>query len=130
MVKVIKKMGKIIIPKNTLVQRHELQVAQILVKTGDDVIFLQPNWMPTPDILFQGVTWEIKSPLGSSRRTIENNLRLALRQSDNVILDLRRIKVPERKCMAEIYNRASKLVILRRLLVIDKSRQIIVVKQK
>ena len=113
--------GAILIPKESKVHGHELKVAAILVTTGDDVQFLRPRATPTPDILFQGVEWEIKSPMGSSSRTIENNLRLALKQSNNVILDLQRIRLSEKKCLSEVNKKAKKLNAFRRLWVIDKS---------
>ena len=56
----------------------------------------------TPDIKMDGVKWEIKSPTGNSSRTIENNIRNALRQSDNIIIDLRRMHVNESKCLKEV----------------------------
>lgn len=86
-----KRAGSIIVPKGALIQPHELMAATVLSWTGDDVEFLLPGIHCRADITFRGLEWEIKSP-------IENNLRAALKQSQNVIIDLSRIKQDETKC--------------------------------
>ena len=74
---------------------------------GYDITFLLPDrrkGAKTPDIAMNGLFWEIKSPKGKSPRTIENNLRLALLQSSNIILDLRRMdgRIPTYKLLREV----------------------------
>ena len=73
----------------------------MLVAKGD-VRFLEEASYRTPDIFYLGEKWEIKSPIGNSSRTIENNIRNDLRQSDNIIIDLRRMHVNESKCLKEV----------------------------
>ena len=73
----------------------------MLVAKGD-VRFLEEASYRTPDIYYLGEKWENKSPTGNSSRTIENNIRNALRQSDNIIIDLRRMHVNESKCLKEV----------------------------
>ena len=121
-----KKIGRIIVPKKTLVQPHELSVAMILSWTGDDVEFIPAmNNCITPDIKYKGLEWEIKSPIGNSSRTIENNMRLAIRQSKNIIIDLQRIKLPRERCLGVIGRRAEKLGKRYRVMAITKDRKII-----
>ena len=63
-------------------KEHELSAALILAyhfKT--DVIFLRPETKKTPDIDVNGTKWEIKSPRGNGKKTIDNNLRAAHKQS-------------------------------------------------
>ena len=79
----------------------------------------------TPDIKYKGLEWEIKSPIGNSSRTIENNMRLAIRQSKNIIIDLQRIKLPSEKCLGVIGRRAEKLGKRYRVMAITKDRKII-----
>lgn len=59
---------------------------------GCNVKFLRPELDKTPDIEARGVRWEIKSPTGDSKKTIENNLRTARKQSKNIVIDLSRCK--------------------------------------
>ena len=53
---------------------QELSAALILAEYfKSDVIFLRPQKDKTPDIDIGGVHWEIKSPKGDGKKTIENN---------------------------------------------------------
>src|SRR5664279_903867 len=75
-------------------KEHELSAALILAyhfKT--DVTFLRPDTKKTPDIDVKGTKWEIKSPRGNAKKTIENNLRSARKQSENIVIDLARSKM-------------------------------------
>ena len=122
---VTSKIGHITVPKDALVQPHELNVATILSWTGDNVEFIPSSHIHTPDIKFKGLLWEIKSPIGSSSRTLENNMRLALKQSNNIIMDLSRIKLPEDKCIGVIKRRAKKLGQIRRIIIVTKTKNVI-----
>lgn len=90
-----RRIGIIVVPPGVFVDVHEkIAVDFLATQLGNDITFLKPNrskGAKTPDIEMNGLRWEIKSPAGKSSRTLENNLRLALRQSPNIILDLRRM---------------------------------------
>ena len=103
--------GKIIIPGNVRPEVHELEVAHILAEVGLDVEFLLPSYIKglfSPDLLMNGQIWEMKSPCGSSKRTIENNYRNAQKQSENIIFDLRRVKLDEKVVISQIKQRLLK----------------------
>lgn len=117
--------GKIIMPFGASVLSHEQVVANILISTGFDVEFIPVRLTPTPDIIFMGMEWEIKSPLGKSNRTIENNMRNALKQSKNIIIDLRRIGIREERCLAEIMRQIKLIHSIKNVLVISKRGKII-----
>lgn len=119
------KTGKVIIQYGALVYPHEKRVAFLLAKTGHDVTFLPVGVDKSPDILFRGRKWEIKSPTGSKRRTLENNIRTALKQSSNVIIDLSRIKVPEDTCLRYIEDRKRRLGKKSSFMVITKDKTIL-----
>lgn len=83
---------------NTPPEKHELDTAKFFSALGKDVVFLKPSSIPnthTPDILMDGVEWEMKCPQGNGKRTIEENFRKAVKQSKYIIFDLRLIKIPE-----------------------------------
>ena len=65
--------------------------------------------------------WEIKSPKGSSNRTIENNLRGALRQSKNIIIDLRRVKIDEARAISQIKDKFIKIKTIKNIIIIKKN---------
>lgn len=105
---------------------HELSAALILAGYfKSDVIFLRPQVDKTPDIEIDGTKWEIKSPKGNGKKTIENNFRTARKQSRNIVIDLRRIKMHQSKATARINFFLSTSHRFKRVLIISKSKRII-----
>ena len=108
---------------------HELRAARIVANHfQSDVIFLRRYASRTPDlyILKTNVRWELKSPTGGSKYTIQNNLREVDGQSNNVFLDLSRSKLTSEKGISRardfIKNEKTRI---RRLKIITKSGKII-----
>lgn len=119
--------GKTIIPFGVFVEQHELDVAKVLNKIGKDVEFILPSrvkFSRTPDIKMDGLLWEIKSPKGSSSRTIENNLRCALKQSKNIIIDLRRIKIDEIRAISQIKEKFTKIKTIKNIIIIKRNSNV------
>lgn len=81
----------------------------------------------TPDIEMAGVLWEIKSPSGKSSRTIENNLRNALSQSPNIVLNLRRMdsRILTYKLIRVVQRRLKLSRKINRIIVITKQQEIV-----
>jgi hypothetical protein len=122
------KIGKTIIPLGVFPQKHELETAWFFNELGKDIEFLKPidkQHIKTPDIKMDGIFWEIKSPIGSSSRTIENNLRTALCQSTYIIIDLRKIKLNEKKAIMQIQKVFNLVKKFRRILIICKGKKLI-----
>lgn len=121
-----KRVGLIVVPPGVFVDIHEKLAADFLAaKLSYDVTFLVPNrcrGSKTPDIEMNGLAWEIKSPKGKSSRTLENNLRLALQQSPNIVLDLRRMdgRIPTKKLLAEIERRFDDAKTIKHIIVITR----------
>jgi len=120
--KVIVKTDLVDAPKD-----HELSAALILANHfKTDVIFLRPERKKTPDIDVSGTKWEIKSPTGDGKRTIDNNLRAAHKQSRNIVLDLRHAKLHQNKAIARIkYYLSAGPHKIKRLKIITKTLKII-----
>ena len=120
------KIGKIDISQlNTPPEKHEFETAKYFAELGKDIVFLKPSSIPnlhTPDIRMDGVEWEMKSPTGNSKRTIETNLRNAAKQSHYIIFDLRRIQVSEKQCIAQLERLFNSRSDIKRLLVIKKNK--------
>jgi hypothetical protein len=108
-------------------KEHELSAALILADHFKvDIIFLRPETKKTPDIDVNGIKWEIKSPKGNGKKTIDNNLRAAHKQSRNVVLDLRRAKLHQNKAIARIdYYLSAGSHKIQHLKIITKTRKII-----
>jgi hypothetical protein len=121
-----KRIGTIIVPPGVFIDVHEKIAVDFLASNlGYNVTFLIPNRRKgarTPDIEMNGLLWEIKSPIGKSSRTIENNLRSALRQSLNVVLDLRRMdgRIPTEKLLKDAERRFTDAKSMRHLIVITR----------
>jgi hypothetical protein len=102
--------GKIIIPVGVFPERHELETANFFAERGKDIEFILPHFVKgvcNPDIKMDGLIWEIKVPIGKSKRTIENNYRRAQKQSENVIFDIRKIALDEKVVVAKIKQQFS-----------------------
>lgn len=93
---------------NSKPEVHELATAKYFSKMGFDVVFLRPSNIKgsnNPDFLLAGKVWETKSPIGKSRRTFEDDYRKAVKQSSNIIFDLRRKSQSEEKwCIEKLKN--------------------------
>lgn len=73
--------------------KHELQTARFFSEKGYDIKFIRPSNIPDnhrPDFCMKGIEWEIKSPSGKSKHSIEKRYAEAKKQSANIIFDLRR----------------------------------------
>ncbi len=102
---------------------HEFTAATIMAEHfKSDVAFVRPANYRTPDIEANSIRWELKSPMGSSARTIENNMRTARKQSKNLIMDLSRIKLHQRRALSRINFFLSKPNQFKKVLVITKAK--------
>jgi len=120
--------GKIIIPNGVYPEKHELETANVFTKLGKDVEFLAPSQTKRsrmPDVVIDGVIWEVKSPTGKSKYTIQNQFKRAARQSQNLILDARRLKLNSLYIKEEVIKQVSLRRSIKRLKLIPKSGQII-----
>lgn len=127
-----KRNGTITIPADVFPEKHELLTANYFIHLGKDVEFLSPinrKGAKTPDIKVDGLLWEIKAPKSAGSRTLENAFRAALRQSPNVIFDLQRTKMHQKKCIAELTRQFELSKKAKRLIIIRKSRQSIVLER-
>ena len=109
-------------------EKAEFETAKYFAELGKDITFIRPSSIPhqhRPDIVMDGIEWEIKCPEGQGKRTIENNIRSAERQSHYIIVDLRRIKLPEKRCLSEIENNFNTKPGIKRILVITKELKLI-----
>lgn len=107
---------------------HEEEIVQILATLGYTIELIppdRPGGRKTADAIIGNLEWEFKTPRGSSTRTIERILKKAHRQSNNIIIDIRRINLPEELALRKIHYEARKYSKHQRIKVITKSRKII-----
>lgn len=120
---VMKKKGKIT-PNGVVLKTHENATAVFLTEQGFDVELIPASnieGVHTPDIKMDGLKWEMKAPLGEGNQLMENIIQRALRQSQNIIIDLRHTKRHQTKCLRELEKQFLNKKGIKRLKVITKS---------
>ena len=89
------KIGKIT-PNGVSLEKHENDTVVFFTNLGLNIELIPPSNTPkakTPDFMMCGKAWEMKSPQGKSRVTIEHAFKRAAKQSENIVIDLRRTKI-------------------------------------
>ena len=119
----------VIIPSGANPELHEIETAKLLVKKlKQNVEFIVPTRTKgagSADAQIDGVIWEFKCPHGSGKRTIEKQFHRASRQSQNLVIDLRYIKLSKKVAEDETEKQFKIRRGIKKLLVITKSEEII-----
>jgi hypothetical protein len=121
------KQGRIT-PNGVVLHTHENATIVFLTQQGFDVELLPPiqrKGAHTPDIKMLGLEWELKSPKSNGKYTVEHSFRSALKQSPNIIFDIRGSKMPERKCVSEIERRFNDFKKVNRVMIITKHQDLL-----
>ena len=128
------KKGKIDIAElNVLPEKHEYETAKYFADRGFDVIFVKPSDIKgysSPDFEMCGKIWETKSPTSGSDTSIEHNFRKAMRQSGNVIFDLRRLNEKDHSKYLRELKKRSRLPKIRTLLIITRDGRLLTFRGK
>lgn len=105
---------------------HEISAAWVLAQYFKTDVFFEPrSLIKTADLRINGARWELKSPIGNGKRTIQNNLREAAHQSKNIVIDLRRCKLNQDNAIMRIRHEISHSKSLRKVVAILKRGKII-----
>ena len=126
-----KKNEKVIIPPNLgkPPEENEIQIAQIIAEHYNArVEFLCPvddYKRKTPDIMFNGQLWEMKSPKGKSRNTIGRQMKRALKQSKNIIVDGRRSLLTDVAMETELRRQCKERHSIKKLIFVSKKQIVI-----
>lgn len=119
---------KVIIPIDVLPypRASEVTAAKLLaIHSGSDVYFVARSNHKTPDFKVGNTYWELKSPTGNGKRTIQHALQAALHQSPNIVIDARQSKMHIVKMKHELQWQFTHTKKIKRLLLITKSSTII-----
>lgn len=119
----------VFMPPGRKVWPHEYRVARVLAMAGHNVEFLLENNLKNPDILLDGVEFEIKSPEHFNANTLEHTIKDALKQSPNLIIDMSRLKkIRSDRMRAFLINQVRKSKQIKRMFLITRQGQIIDIK--
>lgn len=104
---------------------HEDDTAKTLARFGYDLTFIEPSnnlGVNTPDCLWQKEYWEMKAPEKNRKDTYIRDIREAVEQSSNLIVDVRRSKRSVRQVAIDIisYIRKRRTKKIRKVMVLDK----------
>ncbi len=108
--------------------RHENRAVVFLTQQGYDIELLPPvqrEGARTPDIRMRGLEWEIKSPVGKSSNTIKRAFKTAIRQSSNLIFDIRGSKATDKVNISKLEKEFMDIRKVRNLLIITKKQKLI-----
>lgn len=118
----MKNKGKII-PNGVSLEKHEYDTILFLTTLGYDIELIPPTNTPkskTPDFIMKGKAWEMKSPQGKSKTTIEHTFKKAVKQSENIVIDLVRTKMGERNAIKEAKRCFLQTKSCRRMIILTK----------
>lgn len=121
------KKGKII-PNGVILEKHEYKTVLFFTEMGINVELIpksERKGVHAPDVIMDELKWEIKSPKGEGKYLMQNTIQKAVKQSKNVIVDLRRTKRSQERCLKELEKEFNNSRSLRRLKIITKSCRIL-----
>ena len=126
-----KKVGRVTF-NGVILAAHEYDTVLVLVNEGYDIELLKPSltkYVKTGDFLMIGLTWEVKSPVGNSPRTMEHVFRKAAHQAHNLIIDLRRTKIADEMAISALEKVFGSSRSVKNLWIITKSQEIVKMKK-
>lgn len=124
----MERLGKLTIRYGRYPEAHELKTTEIFIKQGFDVEFLPESKIKhqkSADILMNGQLWELKSPIGKGKRTIEKTFEKASKQCNNLILDFRRCPIHTQEILKTVDKEWNFRRNLKHMLIITKQNKVL-----
>ena len=123
--------GQVIIPVGhpNPPEPHEVDMAMILARhyrtTVEFIMPVDDFMRRSADIKMLDVEWEMKSPNGASKTTINTQFRRASTQAQNIVIDSRRTKLPYNKIEKDVLLECKKRTNIRKVIIIDKKEKVV-----
>ena len=121
------KIGKLI-QNGVHLKTHEYATVKLFLELGYDVELIPPSiikGLRMPDIIMQGISWEMKSPEGKGKNTIKNTVQNASHQSENIIVDLQRIPLLQKQSIKELEHYFNLSRRLKRMKIVTKDKKVL-----
>ena len=115
-------------PANRRVWPHEDRAAEILARDGHYIEFLPEGNSSSPDILLDGVMYELKSPKSYKTNSMEQLIKDALygKQCPNIVFDSLRLKgVRDEKIQAFLVSQVKARSKIKNMLFINRHHEVI-----
>ena len=123
--------GKVIIPVDLKKppEKHEIDAANILARhykcDVEFIVTIDDYKRKNADVLMHGVIWEIKTPKGSSKHTIQKQFRRASKQAKNIVLDTRATKLKYDRIEKQVRFEISRRPAIKKVILIDKFEKVV-----
>ena len=118
-----------LIQNNVHLEEHEwITIKYLMEQCGKDIELIPKSTIKNyhmGDIMMDGFDWEIKSPIGNGKYTVQNIMQKAVTQSSNIIIDLYRSKMIEDKAIKAFVKEFNETKGARKMLIITKTREIL-----
>ena len=128
-----KKKYSVIIPNEVYPKPLQCEISAAYILSDyfcSDVKFVPRNNHYTPDFLIKGEYWELKTPTGKGKYNIQHALKSASRQAENIIIDARFSKLHITKIKNEIRYELKEVRKIKKILLIDKKKNVLVFSDK
>lgn len=118
----------VLVTNGVILERHEMMTVNFLLRLGFNIELIPKSnraGVRTPDLRMLNLEWEMKSPKGQGKYLLQNVVHRAARQSENIIVDLRRVKIHPMKCLNELDKQFNYSKRCRRMKVITKTGEVV-----
>ena len=122
------KTGKILKEDKAFPSDSELKTAEFLASRGHNILFIAPSRhrnTKTPDIEMNKKRWEIKRPKGKGKYNLQHAFKAALKQSPNIIIDLRSLGMNESNNIRKLTKLFNDSANAKSMLIITKSLKLL-----
>jgi hypothetical protein len=124
-----KKVYKVEVPTDYKIRTGELNAAQILAKHyKSNITFLSQAKgykEKSADFIIKDIRYELKSPITSSINSLEKLIRIASKQSENVVMDIRKSKITEKRMIELCKDRLKNIKRLKKIVLIVNNKKIL-----
>ena len=124
-----KKLYDVIIPHNHKARPAELEAAGILANHFKSNVRVLPKSerfkVSSADFEIDGTIYELKSPVTSKIGSMEKIIRLASKQSGNVVIDIRKSKITEKRMSELCKDRLINIKRLKKIVLIVKNKKVL-----
>lgn len=122
----------IVVEPGAYPEKHELYTAEALSKSYGRILFKRPinqYKLKSADIEMINLSWEIKAPRTHTLDGIEQALKRATKQSENIILDSFRVKtLRDMTVLNFLTKKAYSQKTIKRLIFVNRKRQVLEIK--
>ena len=124
-----KKLYDVIIPHNHKARPTELEAASILANHFKTTVRVLPKSErfkeKSADFMIDGISYELKTPITSKISSLEKIIRLASRQSGNVVIDIRKSKIAEKRMIVLCKDRLLNIKRLKKIVLIVNNKKVL-----